>query len=158
VAGAGDVDGIDLGQARRCELRLQLAPRAVIARGKHYRTARTKFLHRARSIRGLDADHALPLRNKAVDGTFHADVPAEAATIALEVVGKRAGVGDDVVHARVAMRRLRHRTYEHNTVRHQPVEDFVGVLHQYAPQRQIVARGESAGKASEILEMLPGRV
>ena len=58
----------------------------------------------------------------------------------------------------MAMRRFRKRPDENDAVRNEPVDDLVGMLHEDAPQRQVVARGERAGEMPQVFEMLLRRV
>src|SRR5262245_47233162 len=127
IAGGRDIDGIDRGHVRRAEFSLNLAVAAVIPRGEHDAAARPELPRRAPFVGGFDADHALPFRDEAARAGFYPDVHAQAAAIAHEMVGERARVGYDVVHAGMAMRRLRHWPDEHDAVRHEPVDGFVGV-------------------------------
>src|SRR5262245_43598015 len=158
VAGGGDVNGVDRGHVRRAEFRLDVAVAAVIPGSQHHTAARPELPRRAPFASGFDTDHALPFSDEAGHAGFYPDVYAQAPAIAHEVVREGARVWHDVMHARLAMRRLRHRADEHDSKRHQPVDGFVGVLDQDAPQREVVPRCKRTGETSEILEMRLRRV
>jgi len=65
-----------------------------------------------------------------------------------------AGIGQHIVHARLLMWGLRHRSVEADTLRKQPPKCFRNFVGQHTPQRRIVARVEIAVKSGHVAPMI----
>ena len=107
---------------------------------------------------GRYAGDAAGLLDQPVHDNVGADLHAEGAAVAAEMVGKRARVRQHVVHSRLAVRRLGHRTDEFQSGGHQPVHRLADVVDEEAAQGHVVAIGVAAGQHAHILEMRVRRI
>ena len=153
VAGRGHVDAVDLGLLRPHEPRLQLGIAGEIAGRQHHAAARPEA-PRAVRRRAVDAANRPRSVTSAVARAPQTNLDAGAPRRPGQMRDEGARVGQHVVHARLAVRRLRHRPVEAHAVLEQPAECVRHLVGQQASQIGIVARIEFAVEAGHVAPMV----
>ena len=135
----------DLGGLLRDEAALELGAAGEVA-GREHDAARARGC--APDHRSLDADHPAAVLDQPSRGGVAADLDPDPSRVPFQVLDVGARVRQHVVHARHAMRRLRHRAVEAHAEREQPGEGLGHVLAQDAAQRLVVARRQIAARTA----------
>ena len=142
VSRAGRIDPLDLGDRWREVRLLQLPAGAEVSRRQDHAATGQHVQHRA--VRGsrLHPRHPLALREQSLRRHPEPHLHAAAPGVAREVIDVGPGVGQDVVHARVTVGRLRHGTEELQAQPHEPLERRRGFVRQEPAQLEVVPIAE----------------
>ena len=142
-----------MGFARPHEAGFECGRVGEVACGQDNAATRVEHPLACRGLR-LHAHHDLALTAEVLHMDVGAKVHARSARATREVVDEGPRIGQHIVHARLAVRRLGHGAHEAHAGVEQPLESFGHLIAEDAPQAGVVARVQVARESGHVFPVV----